>query len=139
MALRQLIYVSTATYECRPDELEAILESAVRHNKDAGITGLLLYTRGTFMQLIEGDETAIDETLQRLRADRRHYGIFIMVDTPVDHRIFPSWSMGLRLLDAKKILEHPEYIPIMFDGFDAKKLGAVPGNALKLLQDFAER
>jgi len=139
MALRQLIYVSTATHECRPDDLEAILESSVRHNKEVGITGLLLYKSGTFMQLIEGDDAAIEETLRRLHADRRHYGIIILYDDPASDRIFPGWSMGFSLLDAKKLLTHPEYIPILSGGFDAKKLGATPGFALKLLEDFAER
>jgi hypothetical protein len=53
MALSELIYVSTVVGESE-HELGAILESSVRHNQLNGITGMLLYYRGGFMQVLEG-------------------------------------------------------------------------------------
>ena len=65
MPLVQLIYVSSACRELSDEELEHILESSIRHNTQQGITGVLLYTNGRFMQVIEGEEAAIETRVSR--------------------------------------------------------------------------
>ena len=61
----QLIYLSDLAGR---DEsvLADILASAVRHNTASGITGMLLYAGGNFLQVIEGEEDAVHETYKRI-------------------------------------------------------------------------
>ena len=53
MKLVQLIYVSAASAEYGPAELDNILDASVRNNPRAGLTGMLLYAAGSFMQVLE--------------------------------------------------------------------------------------
>lgn len=72
MRLVQLIYVSTATHELDANEIQKILDSSRRHNTPQQVTGLLLYSRNSFMQVLEGEETAVDETMKRITKDTLH-------------------------------------------------------------------
>ncbi|MCK6375779.1 MAG: BLUF domain-containing protein, partial [Zoogloea sp.] len=65
--LVQLIYVSSAARLLDEQALRAILESSVRHNTPQAVTGMLLYANGAFMQVLEGDEAAVAETMSRIR------------------------------------------------------------------------
>lgn len=73
MGLLQLIYISAATGALSDQELDSILASSVRHNAENGVTGLLIYAEGNFMQVLEGDPRALDETYTRIARDSRHH------------------------------------------------------------------
>lgn len=65
MSMIQLIYVSTANHLLSELEIRQILDSSIRHNTPQEVTGLLLYSDGSFMQVLEGDEAAVmDESIQ---------------------------------------------------------------------------
>ncbi|HSM42684.1 MAG TPA: BLUF domain-containing protein, partial [Afifellaceae bacterium] len=54
-----LVYVSAAHHLMGDDELTEILETSRARNAAAGITGMLLYKDGSFMQLLEGAKTNV--------------------------------------------------------------------------------
>ena len=54
-SLYQIVYLSTATEPFSKAQLMELLEGSVRRNTVAGITGLLLYRDGAFMQALEGE------------------------------------------------------------------------------------
>lgn len=137
MALIHLIYVSTARAEFDSAELDRILESASRHNTPQDITGMLLYAGGSFMQVLEGEESAIDETYQRVKKDPRHKDIFLLVREPIEQRNFAKWRMGFKRLDADAASAHPAFAAYFARGFDTASLGAQPGLALDMLKSFA--
>ena len=137
MPLVQLIYVSSAWRELSEDELYDILESSIRHNTQQGITGVLLYTNGRFMQVIEGEEAAIEETYSRICDDDRHKDVFLLSKEVIAKRDFPRWAMGFRRLSRGKFESHPAYAPLLPDGFDAERIGAQPGVATEMLRQFS--
>lgn len=137
MALSHLIYVSNSCEASGPPQLDRILDSSVRHNMAQQITGMLLYADGGFMQVIEGEDAAIDETFGRIQADPRHTNIILIDRAPIAERSFPGWTMGFRRLGAEEAAAHPAYAPFFERGFDAAALGARPGLALTLLRSFA--
>lgn len=137
MSLTRLIYVSTATGILDEDELKRILESSVRHNSPQQVTGMLLYFDGSFMQVLEGDEAAIDEVMSRISNDRRHHSIFVLVKEPIETRESGSWSMGFKRLTKKDAESCPEFAPFFEAGFDARRMGATPGIAMGMLTEFA--
>ena len=55
----RLIYVSTARELMDKDALLGILAKAREKNARLGITGMLLYKDGNFLQLLEGEETIV--------------------------------------------------------------------------------
>ncbi len=137
--LEHLVYVSSAVHPCDASALEAILDSAVRHNQENGVTGMLLYKDGNFLQVLEGLPPAVTETFGRVAADPRHRDVTVIQREPVARREFGDWHMGFRLLADRDAPANPAFAPLVFGGFDARRLGAQPGLALELLLDFARR
>lgn len=99
--LETLIYVSAAAPDFDEAGIDGLLADARRRNARNGITGVLLYAEGGFLQVLEGPPEALDETMARIRKDDRHKGIIEVFRCPIDERGFPQWSMGWRKGTAK--------------------------------------
>jgi hypothetical protein len=136
MALNELIYVSTMAGVSEHD-LGAILESSIRHNQLNGITGMLLYYRGGFMQVLEGDEANVLETFGRICADKRHHDVLTLslAETPFRH--FENWSMGYKYVDASAVAKFPKYAPFFNFRDEGDKIKSFPGLGLEMLTMFA--
>jgi len=137
MPLIQLIYISTATQELEDKEIHQILESSVRHNTPQEVTGLLLYSKGSFMQVLEGAEAAVDETMGRIEKDPLHHSILTISRTKIACRDFGQWAMAFRGVTAPNATKWPAYAPFFDHGFDAMRISATPGLALGILRQFA--
>jgi hypothetical protein len=92
--LRCIAYTSTAIKLMTEAELEALLLSARDFNKLHGVTGVLLYCDGSFMQYFEGFDHDVSEVYKRITNSRQHKGIIELLDQSIDMRSFPDWSMG---------------------------------------------
>ena len=90
----RLLYISFTVFEPEPDICAAIVNSARRHNAINGITGALLTSGRTFLQLLEGDKDTVLRTFRRIRADPRHDGVTILHADFATNRLTPEWSMG---------------------------------------------
>ena len=136
MSLIRLIYVSSSCQELETEELDRILASSVRHNPPQAVTGMLHYARGSFMQVLEGEESAVEETFSRIEQDPRHTAIVVIERAPIAAREFERWSMGFRRLDAEDAKRNPAYAPFFQRGFDASAIGARSSLALEMLTFF---
>jgi hypothetical protein len=135
MPVKQLIYVSTMAGES-DDQLGSILESSVRHNLQNGITGMLLYYRGGFMQVLEGGDAQVHETYARICADNRHHNILTLSVEGVAYRHFENWSMGYKYVDASVVALFPQYAPFFNFRTQADQIKGAPGLALEMLTMF---
>jgi Sensors of blue-light using FAD len=88
-----LVYISWATQLMQAADLDRILLKARENNFQAGITGILLYRNGIFMQYIEGYRDTLQVLLEKLRHDPRHEDLTVMDFSPIDQRYFPAWEM----------------------------------------------
>lgn len=107
--LFQLTFVSSATRLLSNQELADLLVTCRRNNERRGITGLLLYHEGNFLEVIEGARETIEWLYrERLLKDSRHRNVICLLRGPTIRRSFPDWSMGFR-----KTAEatHPETLP----------------------------
>ena len=95
MELKTIAYTSLARLDLTAQDLADIHASARRLNALDGITGLLVFNGKRFLQIIEGAESAIDDLVDRLRADPRHSAFEIRDERIVAERAFPDWSMEL--------------------------------------------
>lgn len=87
-ALHRLVYMSTAVGVLRADELDRIYLRAKSANARAGITGLLLFYEGVFLQALEGPSAGVMSLAERLRKDRRHSGMITLDSQPIEERAF---------------------------------------------------
>lgn len=101
--LFQCIYISKATEHFSEEELQKIMRSAYKNNESSEITGVLLYDKGFFMQVLEGDEKKVRETLARITADIRHTELRILMEQSIAEREFPKWSLALLKQHSKKL------------------------------------
>ena len=69
-----LIYASSAVKPFLQSELFELLEICRENNTRLGITGMLLYKDGNFMQLLEGEETPVRRLYEKIGSDSRHRG-----------------------------------------------------------------
>jgi len=91
--MRQLLYVSNTSRYVSDAILDDILASSRKNNVKVGITGVLLYIDGGFMQVLEGEGPAVTETFARISTDKRHWNTNVLLDRNVP-RAFGDWSMG---------------------------------------------
>ena len=100
---------------------------------------MLLYARGSFMQVLEGEESAVAETMARIQADTRHHDIFELSHTPITTREFGTWSMGFRALTPADAATWPGYAQFFERGFTASALTGAPGLAVEMLKTFGDK
>lgn len=99
-ALHRLVYMSTAVGVLRAEELDRIYLRAKTTNVRAGITGLLLFYDGVFLQALEGPAAGVMSLAERLRRDRRHSGMITLESHPIEHRAFPE---AMRFVAARNL------------------------------------
>ena len=100
MLLHHLIYSSTANINLTEAELQRLLYHWRTNNADLGITGLLLYSEGHILQVLEGDADLVHRLYASIAADPRHRSVVKLADGPVPTRAFAGWSMHLCTVDA---------------------------------------
>ena len=94
--MRRIVYLSSATALMSNDELLSLLSQSRENNLRDQVTGLLLYSGGNFIQLLEGEAEAVGKVYARVERDARHHGCMQMVDAQASERLFPEWAMGFR-------------------------------------------
>ena len=92
--LIELIYASAMTAPMSSQELAKILTISRRNNGALGVTGLLLQHRRSFLQVLEGPTTVVEEVFDRVIADPRHDSVLILRKGPIVERAFGEWQMG---------------------------------------------
>ena len=135
MALFQLVYVSTMI-ENDMAEFPAILESAVRNNRRRNITGMLLYSEGGVLQVLEGEKDAVLETFLEIQQDPRHYSIIVLLEEDIAARQFPSWSMGFRHLTENDMQKFQTGDDVFHGRRDQINARVLQGYAHTILQSF---
>ncbi len=91
----QIVYVSAANQDFSATHLKKLLVRARMRNKEAEVTGMLVFYDGTFLQALEGEKGAVLETFGRIEKDPRHRDLAILHDGEGPAaRVFGDWSMG---------------------------------------------
>jgi hypothetical protein len=91
----QLVYTSIANREFSAADLKKLLLRARVRNKEAGVTGVLVFHDGTFLQALEGEKRAVIDIFARIEKDPRHRDVSVLHRGPgQEQRIFGDWAMG---------------------------------------------
>jgi hypothetical protein len=90
------IYVSSARRRMSTDEMNELLRIARRNNEQLGITGMLVYRDGNFLQVLEGPAAPVDSVLAKIKLDPRHDGVITMSRKSIEERQFAEWPLAFR-------------------------------------------
>lgn len=101
----QLIYTSRAIGSEPELELPEILRLARGYNSERGITGLLCFAYGRYMQVLEGDAKEVNALYLKIGADKRHEAVRLLKFTQSASRMFALWSMRVICLDGNSAAE----------------------------------
>ena len=136
--LRQVVYLSNATGPVQQDDLKDILKNAQRRNAANGITGLLLFHGGNFMQVLEGPRETVEATLARIRRDARHRGMLTILERDIEERAFGDWSMAFRGISSLEGIDPEVVSPFLDLESWQDSVGDSPDLALRLLNSFRD-
>lgn len=134
--MHYLVYVSSASHLMAEAELTALLETSRRRNTEDGLSGMLLYKDGSFMQVLEGSESAVDQTFARIEQDSRHGGIIVLRQGETEARGFPDWSMGFRTVSAADLARLPGFVSLGNETFTEPAFTENPHIAISALKAF---
>ena len=98
--LVRLLYASRVVDD-RPETIEAILARSRQFNPSTGITGILCYGGGIFLQAIEGGRNAVSELYGHIQKDGRHKDVVLLHYEEISERRFGGWTMGQ--VDASRV------------------------------------
>lgn len=93
-ALLQIIYASASATKMSTSELTEILRLAREKNEKQDISGMLVYHGGSFLQVLEGPETAVNALFAKIEKDPRHGEINVLYRDTIPEKEFEDWSMG---------------------------------------------
>lgn len=137
--LLSLAYISVPLRRFPPDELRDLLAISRRNNVRLGITGMLLYKGGNFMQALEGPEASVRALQEKIGRDPRHRSMITVLDTWTDYRQFADWSMGFRDLNGVEAQNLPGYNEFLNVPLTGEEFAGQPSRAQRLLTAFKLR
>src|SRR4051812_16643013 len=115
--MEYIVYVSTAKKLLEDEELLDLLTIARVNNKIHNITGMLLYSQGTFMQVIEGEKADVERTFKAIELDLRHKNIIKLITGTIDKRNFPDWNMAFASVDNHTLREFEGFLDPSTENF----------------------
>jgi hypothetical protein len=134
--LYNLVYVSAASRPFGERALLELLEQSRASNAKHGITGMLLFRDGAFMQALEGPKDEVLELFGRIEKDERHECVIVLYQGPIEARHFPDWSMGFKSpseAELAKVEGYTSFLNFPNQPYDRQILASV---ARKLLDSF---
>ena len=111
-----LTYLSSAVLPWSDQQLEDMLLVARPRNQGIGVTGMLLYSNGNFMQTLEGPADPVDARFTSIDADPRHRGLFILSREEIRERRFADWSMGFSQVARDEVERLPGFTDYLRTG-----------------------
>ena len=92
--LVRLLYASNPAKQLDNGIVDSILETSRKNNPARGITGLLCFGEGLFMQVLEGGRDEVCELYNAIVRDARHANVRLLSYEEIPERRFGSWTMG---------------------------------------------
>jgi hypothetical protein len=128
--------VSSAVTPFSKEGLRLLLDQCATANKAVGVTGMLLYKDGNFIQVLEGKQQSVRGVYAKIGRDPRHRGMIALLHGEIADRQFPNWSMGFRELSQAPGSIEKGYSDFMNLSFTPAQFASNPTQAQALLLIF---
>ncbi|USH04547.1 BLUF domain-containing protein [Grimontia kaedaensis] len=132
----RIIYASSATVEFTESKLMQLLGKARQNNGELDVSGLLLYAKGNFFQILEGDDQKVDALFNKIEQDDRHGSVVVLDRAEISKRTFPSWSMGFRNLESFDKSQIRGYNDFLDRKLTAEEFGDIGDEVISLINQF---
>jgi hypothetical protein len=93
-ALLRLIYTSRSRVHFDDASLASLLHQSRVNNYRSGITGVLSFSHGFFLQVLEGPEREVISRYAKIIGDPRHEDCELLDISLTWDRLFSNWTMG---------------------------------------------
>ena len=90
--LKQVIYVSEKT-DTSSNSLTDIYDISQKNNLESKISGCLLIGSNSYLQLLEGPDSAVENLYSKIKMDSRHKKVKKLFEQHIEEKSFSSWSM----------------------------------------------
>lgn len=107
-----ITYFSSAIQSTTEQVVLDIVHFSRENNARLGITGVLLYINGRIVQVLEGQQQAVEQLYQSIQADPRHTDVRTVISQPIAQRLFDQWYMGYEMLSHRQYEEIQAIIPL---------------------------
>lgn len=94
-----ICYVSTATPGLKIEEIQEILNNTEKNNNKKNITGVLLYSEGNFLQVLEGEKETLNELYTTIKDDNRHRNLIKILQKEIEENQFDSYICNFSAMD----------------------------------------
>ncbi|QPK63543.1 BLUF domain-containing protein [Methylomonas sp. LL1] len=121
MSLYCVVYTSVASQKWSDDDLRELLKRARAKNERLNVTGMLLYLDPFSLQVLEGEETVLDQLFNTIKQDARHYKVSVIYKKPISERSFGDWTMGFN-----KISDQTPDVQEGFNDFLQRPMAELP-------------
>lgn len=91
--MKCVLYISKALKPFNTNDLSQLSTTSTINNQTKGITGYLYFENNRFLQYMEGDETTINEMVDKISHDKRHELLSLIEKQNLTDRRFPDWGM----------------------------------------------
>ncbi len=135
--LIHLVYTSKAVCPMNSDDFLNLLIPARENNHHLHITGMLLYQRQNFLQVLEGREMAVEKLFKSIIQDGRHENVTLLIKRPVTNREYAEWDLkfiNLDTLNLSKIRGHAVHTKVAIDS-RSLEIGKFPHTFLSIFRD----
>ncbi|QJD79424.1 BLUF domain-containing protein [Spirosoma rhododendri] len=107
-----ITYFSSAVETTTEQIVVDIVDFSRDKNARLGITGVLLYINGHIVQVLEGQQQAVEALYNSIQADPRHTDVRTVIHRPITQRLFSHWYMGYETLTTHQYAEVQDIISI---------------------------
>lgn len=132
MPIRAVVYASEANEAIAQDglgqaggKLDEVIDDACRFNRDAGVTGVLLFDGERFLQYLEGPEDGLSVAYSRVLSATSHTHLVELQRGRAGQRRLPFWPMRWLPVEADHLraLAHADWTGFKQRG-DAQAMNA---------------
>lgn len=122
----------------QPETLKEMLVNFRENNEANQITGMMLFSDGSFLQVLEGEDNKVDALVKKIKKDKRHHSLVQIAEESITARSFGKWSMSFKVVSPEEFKDLRGYI----NPWDPEFLSELPADqqhpALAILKVFAQ-
>jgi hypothetical protein len=132
-----IVFASTASHHLTTAELKSLLEETRENNARLGVTGMLLYKDGSFLQVLEGDEEVVMKLVTTMGNEGPiHKSFLMLLSETSERRLFPNWSMAFQDHKDNSLTGTPGYSDFLNTPFTGTEFSADPALCMRILLGF---
>jgi hypothetical protein len=137
-SLISLVYLSAAVFPFSPQDLAELLAKSRASNSALGITGMLLFKEGKFLQVLVGEREAVLTLYEKIAKDPRHQRLTTLSEAAAA-RDFPESAMGFHDLNSADAVRTAGFSDFLDISLTAADFFSDPARAKRLLSLFKEK